>query len=86
MTSYACCYVFKLLRLPKKEQDGLFPGLILSSRHWEIMPVTLSASFGSGEPDEEILRCAQDDSQETSPLHDFPSLCFCAILSMQLNS
>ena len=31
MTSYACCYVFKLLRLPKKEQDGLFPGFILSS-------------------------------------------------------
>ena len=45
-------------------------------------------SEGSGEPDEEILRCAQDDSQETSPspLHDFPGLCFCVILSLQLNS
>ncbi len=30
------------------------------------MPVTLSASFGSGSTDAEILRCAQDDRQDTS--------------------
>jgi hypothetical protein len=35
-------------------------------RHWERRPVTLSASFGSGSPDAEILRCAQDDSQDTT--------------------
>src|SRR6266852_6238383 len=29
------------------------------SRHLERMPVTLSASFGSGSTDAEILRCAQ---------------------------
>src|SRR6266852_3683405 len=36
------------------------------SRHLERMPVTLSASFGSGSTDAEILRCAQDDSQDTA--------------------
>jgi hypothetical protein len=30
-------------------------------RHLERMPVTLSASFGSGSMDGEILRFAQDD-------------------------
>ncbi len=30
------------------------------------MPVTLSASFGSGLADTEILRCAQDDRQDTT--------------------
>jgi len=35
-------------------------------RYLEIRPVTLSASRGSGSPDEEILRCAQDDSHDTS--------------------
>src|SRR6266404_5701875 len=28
----------------------------------------LSAACGSGSPDEEILRCAQDDSQDTAPV------------------
>ncbi len=47
---------------------------VIEIRHWERMPVTPSlrsrasseGSEGSGSPDEEILRCAQDDSQDTS--------------------
>jgi len=30
------------------------------------MPVTLSAAQGLARPDAEILRCAQDDSQDTA--------------------
>src|SRR2546425_12383681 len=37
-------------------------------------PYTLSASFGSGEPAEEILRCAQDDSQDTSQVRSREAL------------
>jgi len=32
----------------------------------EILPVILSAACGFGSPDAEILRCAQDDSQDTA--------------------
>ena len=39
---------------------------VMPTRHLERMPVTLSASFGSGSTDAEILRCAQDDRQDTS--------------------
>jgi len=38
------------------------------------MPVTLSASFGSDSPDEEILRCAQGDSQDTSQVRSREAL------------
>ncbi len=46
----------------------LFPvlSMTLISRHLERMPVTLSASFGSGSTDAEILRRAQDDRQDTT--------------------
>jgi len=37
--------------------------IYFKSRHVERRPVTLSAACGSGSPDAEILRCAQDDSQ-----------------------
>jgi hypothetical protein len=46
----------------------LFPvlSMTLISRHLERMPITLSASFGFGSTDAEILRCAQDDRQDTT--------------------
>ncbi len=37
-----------------------------STRHLEIMPVILSASFGSLRPASQTLRCAQGDRQDTS--------------------
>src|SRR5947209_8353477 len=49
------------------------------NRHLDIIPVILSASFGSGSPDAEILRCAQDDRQDSTPVRsqeDFsPNIC-----------
>ncbi len=35
-------------------------------RHLEIIHVILSASFGSVRPASQILRCAQDDMQDTA--------------------
>jgi hypothetical protein len=40
--------------------------MLLMGRYLESMPVTLSAAKGLARPDTEILRCAQDDSQDTA--------------------